>query len=234
MTAPAQSAMRGLPDQRLLAQGAGGRARPADGAWLGDRRARLRRHASRGRSTTGWASPRRRSSRSRATWRATSGRRGSGSIWSQPARSGRSPRAGSRGSSSSPSCGAAQAPLGWDIEDPVPVARAICWLLSDYSQAISGEIVHVDGGFHADRRAEQPRRLASDQRLLRYRFERRADEHSLQPARRVEVVAGPDHAHAGRGGVAVGVAEIVRDRLDEPPVGAVVAPAADRARCRCR
>jgi enoyl-[acyl-carrier protein] reductase I len=43
----------------------------------------------------------------------------------------------------------AQAPLGWDIEDPVPVARAICWLLSDYAQAISGEIVHVDGGFHA-------------------------------------------------------------------------------------
>ena len=43
----------------------------------------------------------------------------------------------------------AQAPLGWDVADPVPVARVICWLLSDYSQAISGEIVHVDGGFHA-------------------------------------------------------------------------------------
>jgi enoyl ACP reductase len=42
-----------------------------------------------------------------------------------------------------------QAPLGWDVEDPVPVARAICWLLSDYSHGISGEIVHVDGGFHA-------------------------------------------------------------------------------------
>jgi enoyl-[acyl-carrier protein] reductase I len=42
-----------------------------------------------------------------------------------------------------------QAPLGWDVSDPGPVARAICWLLSDYGQAISGEIVHVDGGFHA-------------------------------------------------------------------------------------
>ncbi len=42
-----------------------------------------------------------------------------------------------------------QAPLGWDVSDPVPVARAICFLLSDYSQAISGEILHVDGGFHA-------------------------------------------------------------------------------------
>jgi meromycolic acid enoyl-[acyl-carrier protein] reductase len=42
-----------------------------------------------------------------------------------------------------------QAPLGWDTGDPAPVARAICWLLSDYSDGISGEIVHVDGGFHA-------------------------------------------------------------------------------------
>jgi enoyl ACP reductase len=42
-----------------------------------------------------------------------------------------------------------QAPLGWDVDDPTPVARAICFLLSDYSQGISGEILHVDGGFHA-------------------------------------------------------------------------------------
>ncbi len=43
----------------------------------------------------------------------------------------------------------AQAPLGWDVSDPGPVANAICFLLSDYSAAITGEIVHVDGGFHA-------------------------------------------------------------------------------------
>jgi meromycolic acid enoyl-[acyl-carrier-protein] reductase len=42
-----------------------------------------------------------------------------------------------------------QAPLGWDTADALPVARTVCWLLSDYSQGISGEIVHVDGGFHA-------------------------------------------------------------------------------------
>jgi enoyl-[acyl-carrier protein] reductase I len=42
-----------------------------------------------------------------------------------------------------------QAPLGWDVSDPVPVARTICWLLSDYAHGITGEIVHVDGGFHA-------------------------------------------------------------------------------------
>jgi enoyl-[acyl-carrier protein] reductase I len=43
----------------------------------------------------------------------------------------------------------AQAPLGWDIADPSPVASAICFLLSDYARAITGEILHVDGGFHA-------------------------------------------------------------------------------------
>jgi enoyl-[acyl-carrier protein] reductase I len=29
------------------------------------------------------------------------------------------------------------------------VADTICFLLSDLARAISGEIVHVDGGFHA-------------------------------------------------------------------------------------
>ena len=43
----------------------------------------------------------------------------------------------------------AAAPLGWDIEDPTPVARAVCFLLSDWSEAISGELIHVDGGAHA-------------------------------------------------------------------------------------
>jgi enoyl-[acyl-carrier protein] reductase I len=42
-----------------------------------------------------------------------------------------------------------QAPLGWNVEDPAPVADTICFLLSDYARAISGEILHVDGGFHA-------------------------------------------------------------------------------------
>lgn len=42
-----------------------------------------------------------------------------------------------------------QAPLGWDTDDPAPVALAVCWLLSEYARGISGEIVHVDGGFHA-------------------------------------------------------------------------------------
>ncbi len=42
-----------------------------------------------------------------------------------------------------------QAPLGWDASDPTPVADGVCFLLSDWARGISGEIVHVDGGFHA-------------------------------------------------------------------------------------
>jgi meromycolic acid enoyl-[acyl-carrier-protein] reductase len=42
-----------------------------------------------------------------------------------------------------------QAPLGWDVRDRGPVADAVLFLLSDLSRGISGEIVHVDGGFHA-------------------------------------------------------------------------------------
>jgi enoyl ACP reductase len=41
------------------------------------------------------------------------------------------------------------APLGWDPSDPEPVARAVCFLLSDWASAISGEVLHADGGFHA-------------------------------------------------------------------------------------
>lgn len=42
-----------------------------------------------------------------------------------------------------------RAPLGWDPADPEPVARMICVLLSDWAPMTSGEIIHVDGGFHA-------------------------------------------------------------------------------------
>jgi enoyl-[acyl-carrier protein] reductase I len=42
-----------------------------------------------------------------------------------------------------------RAPIGWDVGDPVPAARACVALLSDWFPATTGEIVHVDGGFHA-------------------------------------------------------------------------------------
>ena len=42
-----------------------------------------------------------------------------------------------------------RAPLGWDVDDPEPVARAVVALLSDWFGATTGEIVHVDGGAHA-------------------------------------------------------------------------------------
>ncbi|HET8989314.1 MAG TPA: enoyl-ACP reductase FabI [Humibacillus sp.] len=42
-----------------------------------------------------------------------------------------------------------RAPLGWDVNDPVPAAKACAALLSDWFPATTGEIVHVDGGVHA-------------------------------------------------------------------------------------
>ena len=42
-----------------------------------------------------------------------------------------------------------RAPLGWDVADPEPAARACVALLSDWFPATTGEIVHVDGGVHA-------------------------------------------------------------------------------------
>ncbi len=42
-----------------------------------------------------------------------------------------------------------QAPLGWDSDDAGAVADSVCFLLSDRSRAVSGEILHADGGFHA-------------------------------------------------------------------------------------
>ena len=42
-----------------------------------------------------------------------------------------------------------QAPLGWDTDDPGPVAGAVAYLLSDYSQAVTGQILRVDGGYSA-------------------------------------------------------------------------------------
>ncbi len=44
---------------------------------------------------------------------------------------------------------ASRAPLGWDNADHEPTAKAVCALLSDLFPATTGEIVHVDGGFHA-------------------------------------------------------------------------------------
>ncbi|MGH2538902.1 MAG: enoyl-ACP reductase FabI [Actinomycetota bacterium] len=42
-----------------------------------------------------------------------------------------------------------RAPLGWDVTDPTPVGNTVAFLLSDLSEGITGEMIHVDGGFHA-------------------------------------------------------------------------------------
>jgi enoyl-[acyl-carrier protein] reductase I len=42
-----------------------------------------------------------------------------------------------------------RSPLSWDTTDPVPVAKMVCLLLSDWTPMTTGEMVHVDGGFHS-------------------------------------------------------------------------------------
>lgn len=42
-----------------------------------------------------------------------------------------------------------RAPLGWNVSDAEPAARACVALMSDWFPATTGEIVHVDGGVHA-------------------------------------------------------------------------------------
>jgi enoyl ACP reductase len=42
-----------------------------------------------------------------------------------------------------------RAPLGWSMTDATPVGQMVCVLLSDWAPMTSGELIHVDGGYHA-------------------------------------------------------------------------------------
>jgi enoyl-[acyl-carrier protein] reductase I len=44
---------------------------------------------------------------------------------------------------------ASTSPLRWDPTDPTPVADAACFLLGDLARAVTGEVLHADGGYHA-------------------------------------------------------------------------------------
>jgi enoyl-[acyl-carrier protein] reductase I len=43
----------------------------------------------------------------------------------------------------------ARAPLGWDMSDATTVGQMCCFLLSDWAAMTTGEMIHVDGGYHA-------------------------------------------------------------------------------------
>jgi enoyl-[acyl-carrier protein] reductase I len=42
-----------------------------------------------------------------------------------------------------------RAPLGWTMTDATPVGEMCAFLLSDLARYTSGELIHVDGGYHA-------------------------------------------------------------------------------------
>ncbi|AEF40371.1 NADH-dependent enoyl-ACP reductase InhA [Hoyosella subflava] len=39
-----------------------------------------------------------------------------------------------------------RAPLGWDVDDPTPVAQTVCAVLSDWLPKTTGTVIYVDGG----------------------------------------------------------------------------------------
>jgi meromycolic acid enoyl-[acyl-carrier-protein] reductase len=42
-----------------------------------------------------------------------------------------------------------RAPLGWDMTDATAVGEMCCLLMSDWARFTTGEMIHVDGGYHA-------------------------------------------------------------------------------------
>jgi enoyl-[acyl-carrier protein] reductase I len=42
-----------------------------------------------------------------------------------------------------------RAPLDWSLTDATPVGQMCCFLMSDWSSMTTGEMIHVDGGYHA-------------------------------------------------------------------------------------
>jgi enoyl-[acyl-carrier protein] reductase I len=42
-----------------------------------------------------------------------------------------------------------RAPLGWDMTDATAVGEMCCVLMSDWARFTTGELIHVDGGYHA-------------------------------------------------------------------------------------
>lgn len=42
-----------------------------------------------------------------------------------------------------------RSPIEWDSSDPTPVAQMVALLFSDWTAMTTGEVIHVDGGFHA-------------------------------------------------------------------------------------
>ena len=42
-----------------------------------------------------------------------------------------------------------RAPLAWSLTDATPVGQMVCFLFSDWAAMTTGEMIHVDGGYHA-------------------------------------------------------------------------------------
>jgi len=102
-----------------------------------------------GPSTTGWASASRRSRQRTGTWHETWVKWASAPTSSRPVRSILERPVRSERSTSSLRRGRTSRRCHGTPRDATPVADAATFLLSDLARMITGEILHVDGGFHA-------------------------------------------------------------------------------------
>ena len=102
-----------------------------------------------GRSTTGWASPRRPWRAPAATSPAISVRRASGCnlVAAGPLETLAKKAIG--GAEEFNEVWGTRAPIGWDPKDMTPTAKAVVALLSDFFPKTTGEMIHVDGGLHS-------------------------------------------------------------------------------------
>ena len=126
-----------------------------------------------------------------------------------------------------------QAPLGWNTGDPSPVADAVCFLLSDLSRGMAGEIVHVDGGFHAmgAHRPQRPGGLVAVAPILPSRdLAATATFYSSLGFEQADL--WPDEYHVMRDEIQAPLLPLPRPRPRE--LGPRVLPVRPRRRCRLR
>ena len=135
--------------QRLLVEGPRRCLRAADDQRRIVRRPRLRQHRRLAGVQLDGRRPSRRSRASAAIspWRSAAGR--SAPTWSPPARSRRWPPRASPASRSSKTSGTTAPRSVGTSPTPRPSPRRASCLLSDWFPATTGEIIHVDGGYHA-------------------------------------------------------------------------------------
>ncbi len=152
----------GLPDERLLAQGPSCRAGATDAARERASSGSTSTRPWHGRSTTGWESQRRHSSRFPGTWLGTSGRRDPRQLGRRPDRWVPSLRAASQASRRWPSCGRSRRRWAGTSRTRSPVASTVSLPPVRLCEGDQRGDPARRWGLSRDRRTGRPRRVIRD------------------------------------------------------------------------